>query len=307
MSLKGFMLLACMLAGGAVGAQENKAEKPKWDVWADLHFGASFLDGSKGFTDYMQSNLPSLDYRSSYLGAIQGGVGAGVEYGRFSLGLYVDRADGSSGVAVKNQLVKKDDMHFHLDFGYRITLAKLLILEPSAGFGVSTSDIFLSTSRGGADYVNSFTTGNFIVPLTLNFTTVGKEGDVGIYLQYIVSAGQIGTTRITGLETEVDGLHFQPTTLTLGVKEDMAGIEIKSRHPVDGSSEAACLLRALKCVLAKCNNRRDSAAKPAGPLLFPFRVHSSWVVGQTDGMPLCAFFVAITYLLKTSALRVRFI
>ena len=218
MSLKGFVLLVCMLAGGAVGAQENKAEKPKWDVWADLHFGASFLDGSKGFTDYMQSNLPALDYRSSYLGAIQGGVGAGVEYGRFSLGLYVDRADGSSGVAVKNQLVKKDDMHFHLDFGYRITLAKLLILEPSAGFGVSTSDIFLSTSRGGADYVNSFTTGNFIVPLTLNFTTVGKEGDVGIYLQYIVSAGQIGTTRITGLETEVDGLHFQPTTLTFGVK-----------------------------------------------------------------------------------------
>nr|MCR5444474.1 hypothetical protein [Bacteroidales bacterium] len=94
MSLKGFVLLACMLAGGAVGAQENKVMKPKWDVWADLHFGASFLDGSKGFTDYMQSNLPALDYRSSYLGAIQGGVGAGVEYGRFSLGLYVDRADG---------------------------------------------------------------------------------------------------------------------------------------------------------------------------------------------------------------------
>ncbi len=33
-----------------------------------------------------------------------------------------------------------------------------------------------------------------------------------------VSAGQIGTTRITGLETEVDGLHFQPATLTFGVK-----------------------------------------------------------------------------------------
>ena len=217
-SLKGFVLLACMLAGGAVSAQENKAEKPKWDVWADLHFGASFLDGSKGFSDYMQSNLPALDYRSTYLGAIQGGVGAGMEYGRFTLGLYVDRADGSSGVAVKNQLVKKDDMHFHLDFGYRITLAKILILEPSAGFGVSTSDIFLSTSRGGADYVNSFTTGNFIVPLTLNFTAVGKEGDIGIYLQYIVSAGQIGTARITGLETEVDGLHFQPATLSFGVK-----------------------------------------------------------------------------------------
>ena len=216
MSLKGFVLLACMLAGGAASAQENKAEKPKWDVWADLHFGASFLDGSKGFSDYMQSNLPALDYLSTYLGAIQGGVGAGVEYGRFSLGLYVDRADGSSGVAVKNQLVKKDDMHFHLDLGYRIPLAKLLILEPSAGFGVSTSDIFLSTSRGGADYVNSFTTGNFIVPLTLNITDVGKE--VGIYLQYIVSVGQIGTTRITGLETEVDGLHFQPATLTFGVK-----------------------------------------------------------------------------------------
>ena len=218
MSLKGFVLLACMLAGGAVGAQENKAEKPKWDLWVDLHFGASFLDGSKGFTDYMQSNLPALDYRSTYLGAIQGGVGVGMEYGRFTLGLYVDRADVSSDVAVKNQLVKKDDMNSHLDFGYRITLAEHLILEPSAGFGVSTSDIYLATSRGGADYVTSFTTGNFIVPLTLNFTAVGKDDDVGIYLQYIISAGQIGTARITGLETEVDGLHFRPATLTFGVK-----------------------------------------------------------------------------------------
>lgn len=99
---------------------------------------------------------------------------------------------------------------------YRIPIAKILTLEPTVGIGFGTSDIFLSTSRGGADYVNSFTTGNFIVPLTLNITDVGKE--VGIYLQYIVSAGQIGTTRITGLETEVDGLHFQPTTLTFGVK-----------------------------------------------------------------------------------------
>lgn len=74
MSLKGFVLLACMLTGGAVGAQENKAEKPKWDVWVDLHFGSSFLDGSKGFTDYMQSNLSALDYRSTYLGALQGGI-----------------------------------------------------------------------------------------------------------------------------------------------------------------------------------------------------------------------------------------
>ena len=218
MSLKGFMLLACMLAGGAVGAQENKVVKPKWDVWADLHFGASFLDGSKGFTDYTQSNLPSLDYRSTYLGALQGGVGAGVEYGRFTLGLYVDRADASSGVAVKNQLVKKDDMHFHLDFGYRITLAKLLILEPSAGFGVSTSDIFLSSSRSGTDYVNSFSTANLAVPLTINFWH-GKNGkDIGLYVQYIISVGQVGKAHITGLDTEVDDLNFLPATLTLGWK-----------------------------------------------------------------------------------------
>lgn len=218
MSLKGFVLLACMLAGGAVSAQENKVVKPKWDVWADLHFGASFLDGSKGFSDYMQSNLPALDYRSTYLGAIQGGIGAGVEYGRFTLGLYVDRADGSSAVAVKNQLVKKDDMHFHLDFGYRIPLAKILILEPSAGFGVSTSDIFLSSSRGGTDYVNSFSTVNFAVPLTINFWH-GKNGkDIGLYVQYIISVGQVGKAHITGLDTEVDDLNFQPSTLTLGWK-----------------------------------------------------------------------------------------
>lgn len=211
------VLLACVLAVGTANAQESE-KKSNWGVWTDFHFGASFLDGNQGFSDYMQANHPTLDYRSSYLGALTGGVGAGVEYRKLTLGLYVDAAGGNNSVAVKNQLVKKDDALFHLDLGYRIPIAKILTLEPTAGFGIGTSDIFLATSRGGADYVNSFTTGNFIVPLTLNFTACDNGGDVGIYLQYIVSVGQIGTTRITGLETEVDGLHFQPATLTFGVK-----------------------------------------------------------------------------------------
>lgn len=211
------VLLACVLAVGTANAQESE-KKSDWGVWTDFHFGASFLDGSHGFSDYMQANHPALDYRSSYLGAITGGVGAGVEYRNLTLGLYVDAAGGSNSVAVKNQLVKKDDALFHLDLGYRIHIAKILTLEPTAGIGFGTSDIFLATSRGGADYVNSFTTANLIVPLTLNFTAVSKIGDVGIYLQYIVSAGQIGTTHITGLETEVADLHFKPTTLTFGVK-----------------------------------------------------------------------------------------
>lgn len=218
MSLKGFVLLACMLAGGAVSAQENKAEKPKWDVWVDLHFGVNLLDGSRGFTDYMQANHPALDYRSTYLGAPQGGVGAGVEYGNLTLGLYVDAAQGTSGASVENQLVKKDDRYLHLDLGYRIDLGGRIFLEPMAGFGIGSSDIFLATSRGGADYVGSFTTGHFIVPLTLNVTAGGKGDDVGFYLQYVISAGQIGKAHVTGLQTEVDGLRFQPSTLTFGVK-----------------------------------------------------------------------------------------
>ena len=211
-------MLAAVLAIGAASAQENKVEKPKWDVWADLHFGASFLDGSKGFSNYMQSNLPALDYRSTYLGAIQGGVGVGVAYGRFTLGLYVDRADGSSAVAEKNQLVKKQDNLYHIDLGYRFSLGKNYTLEPAAGFGVCVSDIFLSSSRGGADYVNSFSIGNFAVPLTINFWH-GKNGkDIGLYVQYIISVGQGGKAHITGLDTEVDDLNFLPATLTLGWK-----------------------------------------------------------------------------------------
>ncbi|MBQ8702983.1 MAG: hypothetical protein IJ524_01245 [Bacteroidales bacterium] len=217
MSLRIIALLACMLAMGTASAQEPQARTPRWDVWADLHFGASFLDGSKGFTDYMLANQPALDYRSTYLGAVQGGIAAGVEYGRFTLGLYAEIAEGS-GVAVRNQLVKKDDVLFHLDLGYRFPLGRVLTLEPTAGFGVGSSDILLTTSRGGADYVNAFTAGNFVVPLTLNLTAAGKDGDVGIYVQYIVSAGQIGAAHITGLETEVDGLNFQPATLTFGAK-----------------------------------------------------------------------------------------
>ena len=211
------VLLACVLAVGTANAQESE-KMSNWGVWTDFHFGAGFLDGSQGFSDYMQANHPTLDYRSSYLGALTGGVGAGVEYRKLTLGLYVDAAGGSNSVAVKNQLVKKDDRNFHLDLGYRIPLGKLFTLEPTAGFGVSMSDIVLSTSRGGADYVNSFSTVNYIVPLTISMTTDMRGGDVGIYLQYIIGAGQIGTTHVTGLDTEVPDLHFQPSTLTFGYK-----------------------------------------------------------------------------------------
>ena len=215
---KCIVVLACLLAAGMANAQESESGKPRWDVWIDFHFGANFLDGSRGFTDYMQSTHPSLDYRSSYLGWEMFGLGYGVEYRGFTLGMFLDAALGSSGTAVKNQYVRKDDRNFHLDLGYRIPLGKLFTLEPTAGFGVSMSDIVLSTSRGGADYVNSFSTVNYIVPLTISMTTDMRGGDVGIYLQYIIGAGQIGTTHVTGLDTEVADLHFQPSTLTFGCK-----------------------------------------------------------------------------------------
>jgi hypothetical protein len=215
---KCIVVLACLLAAGVANAQESDLGKSKWGVWIDFHFGANFMDGSRGFTDYMQSNYPSLDYRSAYIGWEMVGLGYGVEYRGFTLGMFLDAALGSSGAAVKNQLVKKDDRNFRLDLGYRIPLGKLFTLEPTAGFGVSMSDLFLSTSRGGADYVNSFSTVNYIVPLTVNILTDMRGGDVGIYLQYIIGVGQIGTTHITGLDTEVADLHFQPSTLTFGCK-----------------------------------------------------------------------------------------
>lgn len=215
---KCIVVLACLLAAGMANAQESESGKPRWDFWIDFHFGANFLDGSRGFTDYMQSTHPSLDYRNAYIGWEMVGLGYGVEYRGFTLGMFLDAALGSSGTAVKNQYVKKDDRNFHLDLGYRIPLGKLFTLEPTAGFGVSMSDIVLSTSRGGADYVNSFSTVNYIVPLTISMTTDMRGGDVGIYLQYIIGAGQIGTTHVTGLDTEVADLHFQPSTLTFGCK-----------------------------------------------------------------------------------------
>ena len=211
------VMLAAVLAIGAASAQENKVEKSKWDVWADLHFGVSFLNGSNGFTNHMQTYHPTLDYRSAYSAAAQLGIGLGVEYRRFTLGIHLNgMADNI--LFVKNQLVKKQDNLYHLDLGYRFDLGKNYTLEPAAGFGVGISDIFLSSSRGGADYVNSFSTGNFAVPLTINFWH-GKNGkDIGLYVQYIISVGQVGKAHITGLDTEVDDLNFLPATLTLGWK-----------------------------------------------------------------------------------------
>ncbi len=210
------LTLSTMLIGTA-SAQENEAGKQKINPWIEFNLGVSFLDGSDGFNDHMQTYHPTLDYRSVYSAAAQIGVGLGMEYRRFTLGIHLNgMADNI--LSVKNQLVKKQDNLYHLDLGYRFDLGKNYTLEPTAGFGVCISNIFLSSSRGGTDYVNSFSTVNIAVPLTINFWH-GKNGkDIGLYVQYIISVGQVGKAHITGLETEVDDLNFLPATLTLGWK-----------------------------------------------------------------------------------------
>ena len=210
------LTLSVMLIGTA-SAQENEAGKQKINPWIEFNLGVSFLDGSDGFNDHMQTYHPTLDYRSVYSAAAQIGVGLGVEYRRFTLGIHLNgMADNI--LSVKNQLVKKQDNLYHLDLGYRFDLGKNYTLEPTAGFGVCISDIFLSSSRGGTDYVNSFSTANLALPLTINFWH-GKNGkEIGLYVQYIISVGQVGKAHITGLDTEVDDLNFLPATLTLGWK-----------------------------------------------------------------------------------------
>ncbi len=210
------LTLSVMLIGTA-SAQENEAGKQKINPWIEFNLGVSFLDGSDGFNDHMQTYHPTLDYRSAYSAAAQIGVGLGMEYRRFTLGIHLNgMADNI--LSVKNQLVKKQDNLYHLDLGYRFDLGKNYTLEPTAGFGVCISDIFLSSSRGGTDYVNSFSTANLALPLTINFWH-GKNGkEVGLYVQYIISVGQVGKAHITGLDTEVDDLNFLPATLTLGWK-----------------------------------------------------------------------------------------
>jgi hypothetical protein len=191
--------------------------RQKINPWIEFNLGISFLDGSNGFTDHMQTYHPTLDYRSAYSAAAQIGVGLGMEYRRFTLGMHLNGM-ANNIFSVKNQLVKKQDNLYHIDLGYRFDLGKNYTLEPTAGFGVCVSDIFLSSSRGGTDYVNSFSTANFAVPLTINFWH-GKNGkEVGLYVQYIISVGQVGKAHITGLDTEVDDLNFLPATLTLGWK-----------------------------------------------------------------------------------------
>lgn len=210
---KTIVMLACALAIGTASAQENATAKSKWNPWGEFLCGISFLDGSQGFTDYMQTHHSELDYRSVYMPSAQIGVAIGVNYQRLTLGMHLS-ANLNSAKA-NNQLVRKQDNLLYLDLGYRFDLGKGLFLEPTAGFGLGSSEIFLSSARGGFDYVNSFTTGNLIVPLTLNFW-YGQKKAVGLYLQYIISVAQPGKAIITGLETEVDDLSFHPSTLTLG-------------------------------------------------------------------------------------------
>lgn len=212
---KTIVMLACALAIGTASAQENATTKSKWNPWSEFLCGISFLDGSQGFTDHMHTHHSELDYRSVYMPSAQIGVAIGVNYQRLSLGMHIS-ANLNSAKA-NNQLVRKQDNLLYLDLGYRFDLGKGIHLEPTAGFGLGSSEIFLSSARGGVDYVNSFTTGNLIVPLTLNFW-YGQKKAVGLYLQYIISVAQPGKAIITGLETEVDNLSFHPSTLTLGYK-----------------------------------------------------------------------------------------
>ena len=208
-------MTAIMLLTGMVSAQDDVAEKKNMRPWIEINWGIGFLDGSTGFADHMQTYHPELDYKDSYKLGSQLGIAIGFDYRQFSLSIHLAGMN-SNAVFVKNQLVKKEDMLTSLDFGYRFAIGKGFSLEPTIGFGLSVSEIFISTSRGGTDYVNSFTTGNLAVPLTMSLWFDKKH--LGVYLQYILSVGQLNKARITGLETEVDDLNFTPGTLTLGWK-----------------------------------------------------------------------------------------
>ena len=132
------LLLACLLAVGTVSSQENEAGKRKVNPWGEFNLGFNFLDGSKGFTNHMQTYHPALDYRSVYSVAAQVGIGIGVEYCRFTLAMHLDgTADNIN--SVKNQLAKKRDNLYHIDLGYRFDLGRNFTLEPTAGFGVGLS------------------------------------------------------------------------------------------------------------------------------------------------------------------------
>ena len=207
------IVAAVMLLMGTASAQEKEAAKKDWNLWIEFGYGANVLGGSKGFAEYMDTYNPGLDYRSKNSTAAQVGFACGVEYRRFALGLHCDGMEGFFN-RVTNQYVRKEDGQYFLDLGYRFDVGCGLTLEPTAGFGIGFSEIYLATSRGGADYVNSFSTACFVVPLTLNL----MSGHFGIFAQYSIDAGQIGKARITGLETEVDNLRFRPATLTFGAK-----------------------------------------------------------------------------------------
>ena len=117
------LTLSVMLIGTA-SAQENEAGKQKINPWIEFNLGVSFLDGSDGFNDHMQTYHPTLDYRSAYSAAAQIGVGLGMEYRRFTLGIHLNgMADNI--LSVKNQLVKKQDNLYHLDLGYIISVGQV--------------------------------------------------------------------------------------------------------------------------------------------------------------------------------------
>ena len=204
---------AIMLLMGTASAQDNEAKKKDWSLWIEFNDGMNLIGGGKGFSEYMHTYNPTLDYRGETSTAAQFGFALGVEYRRFALGLHCDGMQGFFN-RVERQYVRKRDGQYFIDFGYRFDIGLGLTLEPAAGFGIGFSEIYLASSRGGADYVNSFSTANLVVPLTLNL----MSGHYGVFVQYSIGAGQIDKAWITGLETRVDNLKFRPATLTFGTR-----------------------------------------------------------------------------------------
>ncbi|MCR4659263.1 MAG: PorT family protein [Bacteroidales bacterium] len=210
------ILAAMVLIGGTATAQEEKAKKStSFDV--EIGGGAGFGNLNGNLADFMAANHPASDYKETIPLSVQIHLADVFKWRNLCIGLHAN-VESSYSASVANQYTESENALAFLSLGYDINLCKNFSVQPNVGFGVSSSQTYLASKRSGVDFVQSYTTSNLIVPLTLNlWWNVEDEAQFGFYLGYNLNIKQVGSTCITGLESEVDGLRLTPTSFNAGI------------------------------------------------------------------------------------------
>lgn len=218
------LVLCAMLLLAFVNVNAQKDVK----FYNDVTLSANFLSGASDAKDYMKSVDP-LNYSNDYI--LTAGFGYNCGYS-FNNKLFIDlnvKFNYGSNIFNDDNYQKQEDFLAYINFSYNFLQTNIsenstkLSLNLGVGVGISNSSWYYSsetTAIGVSNIISkSFSSNNLILPFTFTMW-FGKQinpNQIGVYLQYVLAATQLGDTKYTGLDAKMDQFNIKPSTLSLGV------------------------------------------------------------------------------------------